>query len=380
MSKKIKLLHVITHLPIGGAQDNTLYTVELLNKDKYDISLSCNLNGELVSRAKKVKNLKLYDVPNLRREVSIINDIRAFLYLYKLIKKENFTIIHTHSSKAGFLGRIAAMLNKTPIVIHTIHGFAFHDYMNSFKKNIFIYLEKLSAKWTHGLVTVSNLNKKKVVDLGIAPIEKLKNIYSGIDLTLFINEKNDQFRKELNLDSNHLLLGSVGRLSNQKDPITMIEAFCIVIKRFPNAHLTLVGEGELRDEILIKINQLQLNGRVHLTGNKNDPWKIYHSLDLFIMSSIYEGLGRSITEALSCGVPVVCTNVEGVPEIVRDNETGILVPPKDPDALAAGIISSLNDMDNARRMAEEGRKFVNENFDVNKMVDDIDSLYDTFYK
>ena len=376
MSKKIKLLHLITHLPIGGAQDNTLYTVELLNKDKYDISLSCNLNGELVSRAKKVKHLKLYDVPNLRREVSIINDIRAFLYLYKLIKKENFTIIHTHSSKAGFLGRIAAMLNKTPIVIHTIHGFAFHDYMNSFKKNIFIYLEKLSAKWTHGLVTVSNLNKKKVVDLGIAPIEKLKNIYSGIDLTLFINEKNDQFRKELNLDSNHLLLGSVGRLSNQKDPITMIEAFCIVIKRFPNAHLTLVGDGELRDEILIKIDQLQLNGRVHLTGNKNDPWKIYHSLDLFIMSSIYEGLGRSITEALSCGVPVVCTSVEGVPEIVRDNETGILVPPKDPSALATGIIKSLNDMDNARKMAEEGRKFVNENFDVKKMVDDIDTLYD----
>ena len=377
MSKKIKLLHVITHLPIGGAQDNTLYTVELLNKDKYDISLSCNLNGELVSRAKKVKHLKLYDVPNLRREVSIINDIRAFLYLYKLIKKENYTIIHTHSSKAGFLGRIAAMLNKTPIVIHTIHGFAFHDYMNSFKKNIFIYLEKLSAKWTHGLVTVSNLNKKKVVDLGIAPIEKLKNIYSGIDLTLFINEKNDQFRKELNLDSNHLLLGSVGRLSNQKDPITMIEAFCIVIKRFPNAHLTLVGDGELRDEILIKIDQLQLNGRVHLTGNKNDPWKIYHSLDLFIMSSIYEGLGRSITEALSCGVPVVCTSVEGVPEIVRDNKTGILVPPKDPGALATGIIKSLNDMDNARKMAEEGRKFVNENFDVKKMVDDIDTLYDT---
>ena len=377
MSKKIKLLHVITHLPIGGAQDNTLYTVELLNKDKYDISLSCNLNGELVSRAKKVKHLKLYDVPNLRREVSIINDIRAFLYLYKLIKKENFTIIHTHSSKAGFLGRVAAMLNKTPIVIHTIHGFAFHDYMNSFKKNIFIYLEKLSAKWTHGLVTVSNLNKKKVVDLGIAPIEKLKNIYSGIDLTLFINEKNDQFRKELNLDSSHLLLGSVGRLSNQKDPITMIEAFCIVIKRFPSAHLTLVGDGELRDEILIKIDQLQLNGRVHLTGNKNDPWKIYHSLDLFIMSSIYEGLGRAITEALSCGVPVVCTSVEGVPEIVRDNKTGILVPPKDPGALATGIIKSLNDMDNARKMAEEGRKFVNENFDVKKMVDDIDTLYDT---
>ena len=128
---------------------------------------------------------------------------------------------------------------------------------------------------------------------------------------------------------------------------------------------------------MIKIDELQLNGRVHLTGNKNDPWKIYHSLDLFIMSSIYEGLGRSITEALSCGVPVVCTSVEGVPEIIKDNETGVLVRPKDPDALATGIIKSLNDIDDAKKMAEEGRKFVNENFDVKKMVDDIDRLYDT---
>ena len=377
MSKKIKLLHAITHLPVGGAQDNTLYTVELLDKVKYDISLCCNLNGELVSRAKKIEHVKLYDIPHLCREVNIYNDIRAFLSLYSLIKKENFTIIHTHSSKAGFLVRLAAKLNKTPIVIHTIHGFSFNDFMNSLKKNFFIYLEKLSAGWADALITVSNLNKKKVVDLGITQVDKIENIYSGIDLSLYTNKRNDQFRKELNMDKNHLLLGSVGRLSDQKDPITMVEAFGIVIKSFPNAHLVLVGDGELRQKIVKRIDQLKLNGRVHLTGNKNNPWQIYHSLDLFIMSSIYEGLGRSITEALSCGVPVVCTSVEGVPEIIRDNKTGILVPPKDSNALADGVIRSLNNMEAAKKMAEQGRKFVNENFDVNKMVDDIDALYDT---
>ena len=377
MKNKIKILHVITHLPIGGAQDNTLYTVELLDKEKYDISLCCNLDGELVERAKKVEAVKLFDIPFLGREVSPYRDIRAFLSLYKLFKEEDFTIIHTHSSKAGLLARLAAVLNKTPIVIHTIHGFAFNDFMNGLKKNFFIYLEKLLAKWTDVLITVSNLNKKKIIDLNIAHENKIKNIYSGIDLSLFTNKRNDDFRKELNLENDHLLLGSVGRLSNQKDPITMIEAFGIISKPFPNAHLALVGDGELKGKILEKIDQLKLNGRIHLTGNKNNPWSVYHSMDLFIMSSIYEGLGRSITEALSCGVPVVCTDVEGVPEIVRDNITGILVRPKDSNKLADAIIRTLNDMETAKKMAEEGRRFVNDNFDVNKMVNDIDSLYNT---
>ena len=377
MKDKIKILHVITYLPIGGAQDNTLYTVELLDKEKYDISLCCNLDGELVERAKKIEAVKLFDIPFLCRKVSPYRDIRAFLSLYKLFKKEDFTIIHTHSSKAGLLARLAAVLNKTPIVIHTIHGFAFNDFMNIFKKNFFIYLEKLLAKWTDVLITVSNLNKKKIIDLNIAEENKIKNIYSGIDLSLFTNKKNDDFRKELNLQNNHLLLGSVGRLSDQKDPITMIEAFGIISKPFPNAHLALVGDGELKGKILEKIDQLKLDGKVHLTGNKNNPWSVYHSMDLFIMSSIYEGLGRSITEALSCGVPVVCTDVEGVPEIVRDNITGILVPPKDANKLADGIIRTLNDMETAKKMAEEGRRFVKDNFDVNKMVNDIDSLYNT---
>ena len=377
MKNKIKILHVITHLPIGGAQDNTLYTVELLDKEKYDISLCCNLEGELVERAKKIEAVKLFDIPFLCREVSPYRDIRAFLSLYKLFKEEDFTIIHTHSSKAGLLARLAAVLNKTPIVIHTIHGFAFNDFMNALKKNFFIYVEKLLAKWTDVLITVSNLNKKKIIDLNIAHENKIKNIYSGIDLSLFTNKRNDDFRKELNLENDHLLLGSVGRLSDQKDPITMIEAFGIISKPFPNAHLALVGDGELKGKILEKIDQLKLDGKVHLTGNKNNPWSVYHSMDLFIMSSIYEGLGRSITEALSCGVPVVCTDVEGVPEIVRDNITGILVPPKDANKLADGIIRTLNDMETAKKMAEEGRRFVKDNFDVNKMVNDIDSLYNT---
>jgi glycosyltransferase involved in cell wall biosynthesis len=377
MKKKIKLLHVITHLPIGGAQDNTLYTVELLNKKKYDISLCCNLDGELVERAKKVENIKLFDIPALCREVSLYNDVKAFFSIYKLLKNGKFDIIHTHSSKAGFIARLAAKLNNIPVIIHTVHGFAFNDFMNVYKKNFFIYVEKILARWTDVLITVSNLNKNKIVDLNIAKEENIKNIYSGIDLSLFTDKRNSDFRKELNLGDDKILIGSVGRLSNQKDPITMINAFDIVSKKFPEAYLVLVGNGPLKDKIVDRIKKLKLKNRVHLTGNKSNPWDVYHSIDLFIMSSIYEGLGRSITEALSCGVPVVCTAVEGVPEIIKDSITGTLVPPREPIELADGIIRSLQNMKVAKRKAAEGRKFVQDNFDVNKMVEDIDVLYQT---
>ena len=377
MKKKIKLLHVITHLPIGGAQDNTLYTVELLNKKKYDISLCCNLDGELVERAKKVEDIKLFDIPFLCREVSLYNDVKAFFLIYKLLKNGNFDIIHTHSSKAGFIARLAAKLNKIPVIIHTVHGFAFNDFMNVYKKNFFIYVEKILARWTDVLITVSNLNKNKIVDLNIAKEENIKNIYSGIDLSLFTDKRNSDFRKELNLGDDKILIGSVGRLSNQKDPITMINAFDIVSKKFPEAYLVLVGDGPLKDKIVDRIKKLKLKNRVHLTGNKSNPWDVYHSIDLFIMSSIYEGLGRSITEALSCGVPVVCTAVEGVPEIIKDSITGTLVPPREPIELADGIIRSLQNMKVAKRKAAEGRKFVQDNFDVNKMVENIDVLYQT---
>ena len=375
MGKKIKLIHIITHLPVGGAQDNTLYTLELLDKKKYEIYLCCNLKGELVNRAKGIKKIKLINVPYLQREINLFNDIYAFIKIFKIIKKGSFDIVHTHSSKAGFIGRIAAKLYDVPLVIHTVHGFPFNDFMFYIKKHFFIYIEKLLSKWTDALITVSNLNKQKIIDLKISKESKIHNIYSGIDLNLFEDKKDISFRKKINISSEKILIGSVGRLSHQKDPLTMIDAFKIISDRFPNAHLVLIGDGILMEAIVKRLNKLNLNEKVHLTGNISSPWEVYQSLDLFIMSSIYEGLGRSITEAMCCGVPVVCTAVEGVPEIVKDGITGSLVMPKDFEGLAKSIIECLENMEDAKKRACEGQKFVNDNFSVIKMVEDIDNLY-----
>ena len=376
MKEKIKIIHFITHLPVGGAQDNTLFTLELLDKKKYEIFLACNFSGELVSRAKKIEGINLINIVDLQREVNIIKDIKALFKIYFLLRREKFNIVHTHSSKAGLIARIASKINKVPLIIHTVHGFPFNDFMSKTKRNFYIYLEKKMAQFSDALITVSNLNKQKIIDLKICNKEKIFNIYSGIDLEIFKSRNDNSFRKSLNINKESILIGSVGRLSLQKDPLTMIKAITIVKKNIQNVHLVLVGDGDMKKELIEEIEKHKIQNYVHLVGNIMDIWNVYPSLDLFIMSSIYEGLGRSITEALCCKIPVVCTNVEGVPEIVRNNITGLLVEPRDHLKLANAIISSLNNIDKSKKMAENGSEFVNENFDVKKMVADIDDLYE----
>ena len=372
---KIKILHIITHLPTGGAQDNTLFTVELLNRKKFDISLCCNFVGELVDRANRIEKINIFNVKYLVREVNLFKDILAFISIYKILKIEKFDIIHTHSSKAGFLARIAAKLCGDSLVVHTVHGFPFNDYMNVFKKYFYIKIEKFLSTLSDAIITVSNLNKKKIIELKISEQSKITNIYSGIDLKLFRKKIDFSLKDELKISDDFVLIGSVGRLSAQKDPLTLVNAFELVLKEIPNVKLVFVGDGELKHEVLKKINELRLQKSIYLIGNKMDPWNVYPSLDLFVMSSIYEGLGRSITEALCGEVPVVCTNVEGVPELVQNNITGYLVKPKDCNDLAKGILKSLDDMDHSKNMAKAGSKFVNENFDVKNMVKKIDNLY-----
>ncbi len=372
---KIKILHVITHLPTGGAQENTLFTVELLNRNKFEISLCCNMVGDLVERAKRIKQIRIFNVKNLVREVNLFKDIKAFISIYKILRSEKFDIIHTHSSKAGFLARIAAKLYGKSIIVHTVHGFPFNDYMNFFKKYFYIKIEKFLSTLSDALITVSNLNKEKITNLRIAEDSKITNIYSGIDLELFRRKNNFSFRNDLRISDDFILIGTVGRLSAQKDPITLVNAFDLVLKEKTNVKLVFVGDGDLRNEVLRRINELGLQESIYLVGNKMDPWNIYPSLDLFVMSSIYEGLGRSITEALCSEIPVVCTNVEGVPELVRDKITGYLVKPKDYFELSKIILKSLENIDHSKNMAKTGSKFVKKNFDVNNMVKEIDDLY-----
>ncbi|NQV38839.1 MAG: glycosyltransferase family 4 protein [Candidatus Marinimicrobia bacterium] len=373
--KKIKVLHIITDLPIGGAQDNTLHTIEELDKTRYELTLICNSKGPLLERAKKIPEIKLINLKYLERDIRPVKDALAFIILIKILICNQYHIVHTHSSKPGVLGRLAAWIIGIPVIIHTVHGFPFHDQMNGSLKTILIAIERSMARISNHLITVSNLNLIKIINLNIAPRHKLTNIYSGIDFKKFANHNNNSLRIELSIPDSTKIIGSIGRLSLQKDPLCFIRAIPIVREAFPDSHFILVGSGELKEKITQAIKKLRLEDCVSLLGSRDDIPNILHSIDLFVLSSIYEGLGRSLTEAIYCKLPVVATNVEGVPELVQNNNTGCLVEPVDEIGLAHGIINQLKNPAKARLMAEKAFEFVKSNFDVHSMVTQIDQLY-----
>jgi len=374
--KKIKVLHIITNLPVGGAQDNTLITVEGLDKSRYEVSFMSAAEGIWLDRVRRIKGIRLIFVDELIRKIHLFYDIIALYKIYRVIKRGNYDIVHTHSSKPGFSGRIAAKLAGVPNIIHTVHGFPFHDFMNPVSRKFFILLEKYLSKISDVLITVSNLNLEKIVDLGIAPREKLVNIYSGIRFEKFrvdvdVNKK----KNELGYDSDQRIIGMVCRLSAQKAPQYFIKAIPAIKIKHPDARFVIVGDGELRQELEALIRELDLSSVVDILGFRDDVPEILQTLDIFVLSSCWEGLGRSLTEAMFLSRPVVATAVEGVPEIVINEKTGLLVEPRNTDAISKAVNRLLQDPEYAVQLGQNAHQKVVDIFSADKMVAEIDELY-----
>lgn len=375
-----KVLHIITELVVGGAQDNTLLMVEKHNKKRFKVMLASSSGGELEDRVKN-SQAKVVFFKYLQREINIYKDCLAFIEIFKHIKKNKYDIVHTHSSKAGILGRLAAKLAGVPIIIHTIHSFPFHDYMSSVRRRFYIFLEKLAAIFTDKLITVSNLNKNKAIKCGIANPSKFVTVYSGIDLHKFnVNIDIKGKKRELNIPLDIPIVGMIGRLSPQKAPQYFIKAAAQVAKIIPEAKFLLVGDGILRKELENLANELHASPSIIFMGTRSDVPEILSLLDVFALSSLWEGLGRALTEAMIMGIPVVATDVDGVPELVKNGETGLLVPPKNSSALAQAIITLLKDRKRAKEMGEAARKRVVPIFSAELMVKKIEDIYEEFIK
>ncbi|MEJ2627862.1 MAG: glycosyltransferase family 4 protein [bacterium] len=374
--KKIRLLHIITHLAIGGAQDNTLLTLEKLDKNKYDITLLCGKSGQWIQRAHSIPDIKIIFINELIRKIHCFYDIIALIKIFFYIKKNKFSLVHTHSSKAGFSGRIAAKMAGVPVIIHTIHGFPFHDYMNPVKKIFFIILERLLAKISTKLITVSKLNLKKALDLKIDQDNKFVNIYSGIEFEKF--EKRIQQRKirnNLNIDDNIKVISLIGRLSKQKAPQYLLKAVPEIISQYPDVLFLLVGDGELKKYLIKLTKKLNIIDKVLFLGFRKDIPEILQITDIFVLTSLWEGLGRSLTEAMYMGKPVIATRVEGVPEIVQHEKTGLLVKPKDYKGVATSINKLLGNPRFREKLGKNAHALVAKKFSAEKMVKAIDSVY-----
>lgn len=375
--KQVRVLHIITNLAVGGAQDNMLVTVERLNRQKYDVSLITSSEGEWLQRAKNIASLNLVFVDSLKRHINPILDLITLYRVYSKIKAEKYAIVQTHTSKAGVLGRIAARLAGIPIIIHTHHGLNFHDNLHPALKFVFLKLERYLSSISDRLIMVTELNLEKSLRAKLAAREKFVNIYNGIDFGRFDSPVDIKAkRKAIGVFSNERIVGTVGRLCRQKAPQDLIAAIPKILSLHKDVIFVFVGDGELLENMRTMTQKLGVESHVRFLGNRDDVPELLQVMDVFVLTSLWEGMPRSLTEAMYCARPVVATAVDGTPELVQHNKTGILAPPRDIEAISNSIITLLNDEAKAKQMGAAAKRRVAEEFSIEKMISEIEKLYD----
>lgn len=368
--------HVITEsAPFGGAQRNTLLTLAGLAAAGYPTRLVCGPGGPLIDRARAL-GVEVDVVPHLVRAVDPARDLRALVALWRCFRGGRDAIVHTHSFKAGVLGRVAARLAGVPLIVHTFHGVPF-EIRRDLRSGVFLALERWVGRWTDRLVCVGRLVADEVTAWRLVPPARVVTIHSGIDFQACVPGRHQgEVRRALGIEDAWPVVVSVGRLSPQKAPEDLLEAIARLVRRYPLMCLLLLGDGELRPRLATQIHQRGLEGHVRLLGERSDVADILHASDLYAMASRWEGVGRALTEAMVCGLPVVATAVNGVPELVRHGETGLLVPPRDPAALAAAIARLADNAALARRLGASARRTARELMDGRRMVAAIIDLYE----
>jgi lipopolysaccharide/colanic/teichoic acid biosynthesis glycosyltransferase len=378
---KIKIMRVITRLIIGGP---TIHVVNLdngLDKTRYEsILVSGKDNPEERSMLDYAvsRGIRPVIIPEMVGEFSFkIRDIKALIKLYRLIRREKPHIVHTHTAKAGFLGRVAAWLAGVPLIIHTYHGHILHGYFGPIKSWALQLMERTLARITDQIIAVSDQVKQDLVDYAIARQEKITVVPLGFDLSPFLTcqEQRGQFRKELGLKDEVKLIGIVGRIVPIKNHRLFLDAAACLIKEQPTVRFVIVGDGNLRYQKEQYAASLGISDKVIFTGWRRDLSRIYADLDVLVVSSDNEGTPVSAIEAMASGCPVVATRVGGMQDLIQDGETGFLVPPKDAGALAISILNVLQKPDSTFQMVQVAREVAKERFSVQRLIKDTEHFY-----
>lgn len=375
----IKVLHLITRLIVGGAQENTLDIAQLLDKDTWDVAVlsgpQTGSEGSLIAAA-LARGIPLTIEPALVREVHPLKDSLALLRLTRFIKRGGYTIVHTHSSKAGVLGRWAAKLAGVPLIVHTVHGWGHHDHQHPLVRAYYIGLEKLTLPVTDKLIVVSPLNTEKGLRDGIGKQDSYVVIRSGIDMERFSHPHvpRCKTRAAWGIPQDAHVVGTVTRLSPQKAPLDFVRTAALVAKQMPETWFMMVGDGPLRRAVEALAAELGVTDRLVLTGLRDDVPELIAAFDIFALASLWEGLPRVLPQAMAARLPLVVTACDGCAEAVEDNINGLLVPPGEPEALARALLKLLNDPALARKMGAAGQARVEE-FSDRRMVNQIATLY-----
>lgn len=372
----IRVLHAITMLELGGAQRNTLDTCAMLDRGRFEVGLACADEGELLADARGVRDVRRYELRHLRREVRPWHDFRALGELRAAVRDFAPDIVHTHSSKAGILGRRAARLERVPAVVHSVHGWGFGAHLAAPAHAAFLAAERMAARWTTHFIAVSQENLEQGLALHLFDRAQVSLIRSGIDLEVFRNAAGgERVRAELGVPAEAPLVVQVSCLKPQKAPERFVALAAALAPRFPEAHFLLVGDGELRGRLEALRAAAGLEERLHLPGWRRDVPAVLHAATVVTLTSRFEGLPRAVVEALAVGRPVVAMAVDGVREVVRGGVNGFTVPPGDEAALAHKVGELLGDATLRARLAAVAGEGI-EPWDRTRMVRQQEELYE----
>ena len=381
---KLRVLLAIDDASLGGGQMHVLLLAKYLSRDNFDVELATESKGWLVDEIKKL------DI--VVHQIAISNDLtwQSFDRIHQLLKSQKFDILHTHGGTAGFWIRlVAAGLKKRPTIIHTYHGLHYLNISQTsikvikqkFKRAIFKQIDRFLLIYTDRIICVCRSDYDKAIAVKVAVTAQTSIIYNGVEIDKFAspqadkaahNKLQDSARQIFGIDPTEFVFGNVGRLHEQKGHKFLLQAFARVTNR---ARLAIVGDGELRNELVILADKLKIRDRVSFLGARSDIHEFLTAIDVFVMPSLWEGQPIALLEALASGKPCIASDVDGIPEIITDGVNGYLVEPRDIDKLASMMNATIEDPDLLERFSNSGVSAISPKFLAHNMAMAIAGIY-----
>ncbi len=356
MTRTRNVLHIITTLELGGAQKSALSLICGLDPAIYKKYLVSGPEGRLHHEARQLPGVVFDIAPCLRRAVSPWRDCAAVWWLARYMRTRRIDIVHTHSSKAGIVGRLAARIAGVPVVVHTIHGWSFNAYQKFLPRRAYVFLERRAGRWTSKFIAVSQSDITKGVQNGIGTRGDYVLARYGVDKPILSGAAEAYRKEDLGIGASRPVVGVVACFKAQKNLTDMIDAASIVVRAIPEAMFVFVGDGGQRALLERRIARNKLENNFRLLGWREDMDRIFPGFDIAALSSLWEGLPITLLEAMCFGKPVVAYGVDGIPEIVKNNENGFLVRPGNVEELAAKMIELLLDRELRERFGRAGKK------------------------
>jgi glycosyltransferase involved in cell wall biosynthesis len=380
----MRIMHISTRLILGGSQENVVLSCEGQAEHGHTVSLVYGPiygpEGSLLDRAHAHGGIECIETPHLIRPLHPVRDVLCYRDLRRLIRAWKPDVVHTHSSKAGIIARLAAWKEHIPCIVHTIHGLAFHPYQAKWRNAAYIIAERIAARRCHRIICVADAMRDQALAAGIGRPEQYITVYSGMEVDRFLEPawSRDDVRRELGLGEDDFVIGTISRLAELKGHDDLLDAIGPLMREHPEIKLLWVGDGWWRQRLLKRVDEMGLRDRVVTTGlvPPDEIPKYHQAMDIVAHMSYREGLPRVVTQALLSGLPVIAYDVDGTREVCIDGETGRLLKPGDIGALAEAVRGMIEHPDERVEMGRRGRELCRDRFAASTMVRRLEEIYE----